>query len=315
MIAAAVLVIMLLTLLHYPYDTDPATNADGHDISAREYYRDAYEQSAVVSTKRRFVEDEEYVEKARAHANTAGIPRIIESFVRTYGVAHGRVLDVGAGSGLLQDVVDRYTGLDVSSRAHRFFHKPFIEGSATHLPFRDGTFDMVWSIWTLEHVSNPEQALTEIRRVAKEDGYILLRPAWNCDPWAADGYEVRPYSDFSLTGKLVKASIPIRRSRAYLFLYSRQIRLLRTVLTKLSGRPSRLRLKPNYSRYWVTDSDAVVSLDFFEMFLWFSSRGDECVNSPSLAALLFGRLGRRPEELVIRIRKTRTARPPVCRGC
>jgi hypothetical protein len=39
------------------------------------------------------------------------------------------------------------------------------------------------------------------------------------------------------------------------------------------------------------------------------------VNSPSLAALLFGRLGRRPEELVIRIRKTRTARPSVCRGC
>lgn len=315
MIAAIVLVSILLTLLHYPYDTDTAATPDGHDISAREYYRDAYEESTVASRAGRFVEDEEYVAKARAHAKTAGIPQIIASFVHRSGVAQGRVLEVGAGSGLLQDVVERYTGIDVSSRAGRFFHKPFVEGSATQLPFRDGTFDAVWSIWVLEHVSNPEQALTEIRRVVKDGGYILLRPAWSCDPWAADGYEVRPYSDFSLKGKVVKASIPIRRSRWYLLFYSRQIRLLRTILTKLGGRPSRFhfrRLKPNYSRYWVTDSDAVVSLDFFEMILWFSSRGDECLNSPSLVAFLFGRLGQLSETLVVRVHKATTARPSAC---
>src|SRR5262249_45007169 len=140
----------------------------------------------------------------------------------------------------------------------------FVVASATDLPFRDDSFDVAWSIWVLEHVRNPERALNEIRRVVRHGGYVVLRPAWNCDSWAADGYEVRPFRDFGLKGKLVKASIPIRMSRWYSLLYSRQIRLIRTLATIARGRPSCLRygrLTPNYDRYWVTDSDAVVSLD------------------------------------------------------
>jgi len=303
---------MLLTMLHYPYDTD--VHAEGVDATAKAYYQDAYEQETVASPGGRFEEKEEYVEKARAHAKAAGVPHTVESFVRRFGLQDGRVLEVGAGSGLLQHVVRRYVALDVSSRAHRFFDKPFVEASAMRLPFRDARFDALWSIWVLEHVHNPEEALAEMRRVVRDGGYILLRPAWNCDPWAAEGYEVRPFSDFSLKGKIIKASIPIRLSRWYVLLYSRQVRIVRTLLTRLSGKPSRFhfkRLRPNYSRYWVTDSDAVVSLDFFEMFLWFRSRGDECINCPPLRSLLFGSPGRRPEELIIRVNKGRVAAPHV----
>ena len=299
---------VLLTLIHYPYAVDGDEEVD--QAEAREYYKDAYEQADCASKEGRFEQDEEYVEKARAHARAAGIPQTLEAFARSCHLQSGRVLEVGCGSGLLQDVVRRYIGMDVSSRAHRFFHKPFVEASATAIPFPDGAFDGVWSIWVLEHVSNPERALTEIRRVVKNGGYILLRPAWNCDPWAAEGYEVRPYRDLSIKGKLVKASIPVRMSPWYLLLHSRQIRALRTAITALSGGPSRLhfkRLKPNYDKYWVTDSDAVVSLDFYEMYLWFTSRGDDCVNCPSRAALLWGLRGRRPQELLIRVNKTHRA--------
>jgi hypothetical protein len=38
------------------------------------------------------------------------------------------------------------------------------------------------------------------------------------------------------------------------------------------------RLTPNYTRYWMSDSDAVNSLDQYETALWFLSRGDECLN-------------------------------------
>ena len=41
-------------------------------------------------------------------------------------------------------------------------------------------FDVVWSVWTLEHIPNPEQALREIRRVTKDKGFIYLEPAWYC---------------------------------------------------------------------------------------------------------------------------------------
>ncbi len=304
--AACVLVLAscALTALHYPWDTDLAHETP-RGANPRRYYEEAYRPDSQQSTGP-FSENDEYVQKARAHAMEAAIPRAIESLVQKYNLQGGRALELGAGSGLLQDVVDNYVGIDISSNAKRFFHRPFVVASGTRLPFRDDSFDIAWSIWVLEHVNNPERALNEIRRVVRNGGYVLLRPAWNCDPWAAEGYEVRPFSDFGLTGKLIKASIPIRLSRWYSLLHSRQVRVIRTVVTVLSGKPSRLRfarLKPNYDKYWVTDSDAVVSLDFFEAFLWFTSRGDTCVDSPSRNALLFGLCGRRPELLVIRVNK------------
>ena len=38
------------------------------------------------------------------------------------------------------------------------------------------------------------------------------------------------------------------------------------------------RLTPNYEKYWMSDTDAVNSLDRDETARWFLSRGDECLN-------------------------------------
>jgi hypothetical protein len=130
-------------------------------------------------------------------------------------------------------------------------------------------------------VPNPEQALTEIRRVVKDNGLLFLLPAWNCTPWAAEGYPVRPYSDFGLKGKLIKASLPVVESTLFKAAYFFPSRLIRESYGKVSGAPTRLHyqpLNPNYKQYWMGDSDAINSLDYFETMLWFTSRGDECVN-------------------------------------
>lgn len=163
----------------------------------------------------------------------------------------------------------------------RFYHKKFVLGSATSLPFPDDSFDGAWSIWVLEHVPNPEQALRELRRVMRNDGVVFLYPAWGCASWYAEGYAVRPYSDFSIGGKLVKASIPIRNSSLFRAITIVPNRLIRSLAFQLGG-PTRLhyrRLTPNYEIYWVPDSDAVNSLDRYETILWFRSRGDECLSS------------------------------------
>lgn len=303
-IGLIVLISIAVTALQYPYDTDTGTDWGG--ISARGFYQAAYDAAEWSALPEGHEHLTGYADRARSHAGAAGIPALVEEFAQQYGLANGRVLEVGAGSGLLQDVVERYTAIDLSTRASRFFHKPFLAASATRLPFRDNTFDGLWSIWVLEHVPNPERALEEMRRVIKPGGHLLLRPAWNCDSWAADGYEVRPYSDLPLKGKLIKASIPIRVSRWYSAFYVRQVRLLRTLATRLAGRPSQLhftRLRPNYDHYWVTDSDAIVALDFYEVALWFTSRGDDCVNCPSLNDLLFGLPGKRSDTLIVRVNK------------
>jgi SAM-dependent methyltransferase len=202
-----------------------------------------------------------------------------------------KVLEVGAGSGMLQDIVEDYTGLDISPTARQFFHKPFVEASATQMPFPDDSFDGLWSIWVLEHIPNPEKALSEMRRVVKPGGYILLHVANDVDRYAAQGYRVRPYSDFDFWGKIKKATIPIAESNAFYNFYARQVRLLRSLGSRLGGGPSRLhfiKLDANYEQYWTNDSDACVSVSYHEVARWFSSRGDQCLNCPNEWSLVFG---------------------------
>lgn len=206
-----------------------------------------------------------------------------------------------------------YTGVDISAEASRYLHKPFAQASAAALPFADDEFDALWTIWVLEHVVDPEAALCEFRRVLKPGGVLLLWPAWQCRPWAAGGYATRPYREFGLRGKLIKASIPIRDSKWYRGLRVLPKRVLRLAAHVLHRHPVRfhyVELTPNYETFWAADSDAVNSMDPFEAILWFRSRGDACLTHRTLRASVFVRTG----PIVFRIgrpsRRTPSTAPP-----
>lgn len=238
---------------------------------------------------------------ARQAAEIFNIAGEVRDFVAQYGLANAHVLEVGAGAGSLQDIAEDYTGLDISPTAWRQFHKPFVQADARAMPFREGEFDAIWSVWVLEHVPNPEQALQEMRRVLKPYGLLLLHPGWMCSDLAANGYQVRPYSDFGLPGKLAKASAPIQQSPLFQLMYTLPIRAIRLGSWKWSHQPTTLHYRPieaNYRDYWQPDSDAVNSIDSFEAYLWFASRGDQCLNCPADWAAV--RLGLRP--LIIRVK-------------
>ncbi len=269
----------LVSAVQFPYHSD-RTVARSIPHQAGDYYARIY---AVPVAKPSSVEEaspDQYVAIAKESISTLGIVPIIRNFVHQYGLEHARVLDVGSGTGYLQDVVEDYVGLDISPEAVRFYHKPFIQASATEMPVPDNGFDAIWSIFVLEHVPNPEQALLEMRRAVKNGGILYLAPAWNCEPWYAEGYPVRPYSDLDWKGKLYKTVIPILEYAPFKMLQVVMTRFaLRTA--RLSGGPSALHyrlLQANYDKYWMPDSDAVNSIDRDEMRLWFTSRGDECLN-------------------------------------
>jgi SAM-dependent methyltransferase len=284
-------------LVHFPYHTDvverPVISQDAGDFYTR-IYASTDEQGPDNAA--------DYVKIAKeAIAEYHIVPRVAD-FVKQYGLEKKRILDVGAGTGYLQDVVDDYVGLDISTSARSYFHKPYVQASATEMPFHDNEFDALWSIWVLEHVPKPEQALVEIRRVVKDGGLLYLEPAWNCNPWAAEGYTVRPFSDFGLKGKLIKASLPVVSSAMFRMAYIVPARFVRGQYAHLSKTPTRLHytlLEPNYSHYWVPDSDALNDLDFYETMLWFTSRGDECLNCVGNALM-------QSDEMVIRVHKQAT---------
>jgi SAM-dependent methyltransferase len=296
---AIVFIVTIVGAIHFPYDIDaPLTEQELE--AARKYYTDAY-RKPVEENRAKSEYETKYIRVAEAAARTARIEERVSEFVKQFKLSDREVLEIGSGRGYLQDVAEKYTGLDISPTVARFYHKKFVLGSATAMPFADDTFDGVWSIWVFEHVPNPEQAFREARRVTRDNGVLFLLPAWNCTSWAAEGYEVRPYSDFNPVGKIIKASIPLRSSPRFIAMSKLPNRLVRNIVAQFG--PTKLRyrrLSPNYDQYWVPDSDAVNSIDRYEAMLWFRSRGDECLNCDDAA------LSIAPMPLIIRVHKSAT---------
>ena len=94
-----------------------------------------------------------------------------------------RVLDVACGAGygtaLLAGAAEHAVGVDVDEAAvayasSRYRQPQFIAGDIAALPFEAGTFDLVVSFETIEHVEAPERALEELRRVLADDGLLIV---------------------------------------------------------------------------------------------------------------------------------------------
>ena len=227
---------------------------------------------------------------------------LLEAFRARYGLEGKKCLEVGCGRGLFQDMAKDYAAVDISRAVGEFMHKPFACSSATALPFGDAVFDVIWTWAVIEHVPYPEFAFAEMRRVLKDGGLLLLAPAWQCRSWAALGYSVRPYKDFDWRGKIVKASIPLRDSVLFRALWVFPRRLVRLLCFLFWKKPTVFKykeLQANYEVFWVSDSDAVNSMDPFDAILWFVSRGDTCLSHTSWLRRFFIRTG----PLIFAIRK------------
>ncbi|MBI2947809.1 MAG: methyltransferase domain-containing protein [Verrucomicrobia bacterium] len=94
----------------------------------------------------------------------------------------GTVIGVDLGGPQLKRARDRAQAEGVAAT--------FLEASVYKLPFGECEFDAVFSHALFEHLSEPLQALTEIRRTLKPGGLIGLRsPDWGgfvLHPWSED---------------------------------------------------------------------------------------------------------------------------------
>jgi len=101
------------------------------------------------------------------------IKSLQESVLKKYSrYLGGRVLDVGCGAKpykLLLPGACEYVGMDCAKGV-----KPECFGSIPGLPFKDDVFDSVLCTEVLEHLPEPDKAITEIRRVLKKDGYLYV---------------------------------------------------------------------------------------------------------------------------------------------
>ena len=225
----------------------------------------------------------------------------LRNFLTEYDLHGQKCLEVGSGRGAFQNIVSDYTGIDLADSVRNYYRKPFHVGSAEELPFDSGSFDVIWSITVLEHVPDPEKALSEMIRVLKNQGLIFLKPAWNCRPWICEGIPVRSWSSLSLRQKLIKLTLPVRDSVAFRASHTLPLRMWRS-LSGLLFRRRKLafrRLKADYSTFWMVDSDACSSIDPFDAIQWFQAGGHEVLSHPTWSSAFLSR----SEPLVVRVRK------------
>lgn len=134
-----------------------------------------------------------------AESRVLGAPEQIEPVLEAAAIQPGeRVLDVGCGTGFLLLGAARRSaqvvGVDVTpamlAEAKRRVDEAGLtnvtlrEASAEALPFADQRFDVALNRLTLHHLGNPRRVLSEIHRVLRPGGRLVL-----CDITAADDPE------------------------------------------------------------------------------------------------------------------------------
>lgn len=98
-------------------------------------------------------------------------------------IAGKNVLDVGCGGGFflkeVRPIAASVLGVDLSSEALRIAAQAnpkelLAQASAEQLPYGNETFDCVFCLGSLEHFSDISRALTEMKRVVGNKGWVFL---------------------------------------------------------------------------------------------------------------------------------------------
>lgn len=122
----------------------------------------------------------------------------------------GRILDVGCGSKPYRKYFNasEYIGLEIEG--HNKHADRHYDGKV--FPFNDKEFDAVLTSQVLEHVFNPEEFLSEINRVLKDGGALLLTVPFVWDEHEQP-FDYARYSSFGLKHLLVKHGFEIVEHR------------------------------------------------------------------------------------------------------
>lgn len=85
-----------------------------------------------------------------------------------------KALDLGCREGK-QTRLLRSRGYEVVSiDVEKVFEDAQVIDANQPLPFEDNQFDLIWSSEVIEHLADPAQTLTELRRITKPGGEIIL---------------------------------------------------------------------------------------------------------------------------------------------
>lgn len=123
----------------------------------------------------------------------------------------GDTLDIGCGKKPYKHLfqTNKYIGIEVEQEGHDHTNEDvdvFYDGN--RIPFDNSSFDSAITSQVLEHVFTPDAFLTEINRVLKPKGYLLLTVPFVWDEHEQP-YDYARYSSFGLKSLLEKNGFEI----------------------------------------------------------------------------------------------------------
>ena len=119
------------------------------------------------------IEDENWWNKGRR--------QILNSLIKSMtDHTNLKILDVGCGPGgtsIAFNAFGRVTGIDYSTTALKIALKRGLDvfkSTLINVPVKDESFDLITALDVIEHIQDEQQVLTEIKRMLKPDGFVVI---------------------------------------------------------------------------------------------------------------------------------------------
>ena len=129
---------------------------------------------------------------------------LIKIFLSTIDISGRTCLEVGCGTGKISEAInhlfDQYVASDISEKLARGVGErlglDWMQLDACNMDITTGTYDVVISSECIEHTGNPQKALSEMARILKARGTIIVTSPnrlWYPVLWASIAARIRKF--------------------------------------------------------------------------------------------------------------------------
>jgi ubiquinone/menaquinone biosynthesis C-methylase UbiE len=135
------------------------------------------------------------------------------------------VLDIACGEGygtnILSSIAKHVTGVDMDEKAiehasgkYKADNIVFKTGIATSIPAEDSSMDVVVSFETLEHLQEQDKMMSELKRVMKPDGLLIIstpnKKYYSDEPGFSNPFHAKELHSHEFRGLLERYFLPVQ---------------------------------------------------------------------------------------------------------
>ncbi len=139
------------------------------------------------------------------------LQRSISAYVKASEIIHGKVLEIGTGSGYGIDYLAKKTSEFITVDKFKsdidfsgFSNVQFVQCNVPPLPFENDSFDFVVSFQVIEHIPKDDEFVKETHRVLKKGGKFIVSTPNILTTLTRNPWHIREYTKEKLQRLLMR---------------------------------------------------------------------------------------------------------------